>query len=134
MQNDPAKRSERRESPTQPTPPEVVDATRRTYLASERTELAWWRTGLTALAVALGVGRVVPELDTNATKWPYVVAGVGFALWGILAIGYGSAQRRALDRALEAGGFSEPAPWALRTLTVGGIALGLLTALLILLD
>ena len=47
---------------------EDVDATRRTYLASERTELAWWRTGLTALAVALGVGRVVPGLDENAVK------------------------------------------------------------------
>src|SRR4249920_3427477 len=41
---------------------EAVDATRRTHLANERTQLAWWRTGLTALAVALGVGRVVPEL------------------------------------------------------------------------
>jgi uncharacterized membrane protein YidH (DUF202 family) len=73
---------------------EAVDATRRTYLASERTQLAWWRTGLAAIAVALGVGRVVPELDKSATRWPYVVAGVGFALWGILAIAYGSAHGR----------------------------------------
>jgi uncharacterized membrane protein YidH (DUF202 family) len=29
---------------------EAVDASRRTRLANERTELAWWRTGLTALA------------------------------------------------------------------------------------
>ena len=28
----------------------ATDATRRTRLASERTELAWWRTGLTVLA------------------------------------------------------------------------------------
>jgi putative membrane protein len=115
-------------------PPEVVDATRRTYLAGERTELAWWRTGLTALAVALGVGRVVPELDGNATRWPYVVAGVGFALWGILAIGYGTANRAATERALKEGRFREGPPWPLKTLTVGGIALGLLTAVLILLD
>jgi putative membrane protein len=115
-------------------PPMVVDATRRTYLAGERTQLAWWRTGLTALAVALGVGRVVPELDPSATKWPYVVAGVGFALWGILAIGYGTAHRTAIDKALDEGRFLEPAPWPLRTLAAGGIGLGLLTALLILLD
>jgi putative membrane protein len=59
-----------------------VDATRRTRLATERTELAWWRTGLTALAVALGVGRVVPELGHGGARWPYVVADVGFAIWG----------------------------------------------------
>lgn len=113
---------------------EAVDATRRTYLASERTQLAWWRTGLAALAVALGVGRVVPDLNNAATRWPYVIAGVGFALWGILAVAYGSAQRAATERALEEGRFRQPAAWPLRTLTVGAVALGLLTALLILFD
>ncbi|MEX2105317.1 MAG: DUF202 domain-containing protein [Solirubrobacterales bacterium] len=122
--------------PNQPVKPlaEAVDATRRTYLASERTQLAWWRTGLTALAVALGVGRVVPELDPSATRWPYAVAGVGFALWGILAIAYGTAHRAAMERALAEGRFLDPAPWPLRILSVGGVALGLLTALLILFD
>lgn len=32
---------------------------RRTLLANERTYLAWWRTGLTTLTVALAVARVV---------------------------------------------------------------------------
>jgi putative membrane protein len=114
--------------------PEAVDATRRTHLANERTQLAWWRTGLAALAVALGVGRVVPELDNSVTRWPYVLAGVGFALWGILALAYGSTQRAAVERALEEGKFRQPAAWPLRTLTVGAVALGLLTALLILFD
>jgi uncharacterized membrane protein YidH (DUF202 family) len=114
--------------------PEAVDATRRTHLASERTQLAWWRTGLAALAVALGVGRVVPDLNDSVTRWPYVIAGVGFALWGILAVAYGSSQRAATERALEQGEFRQPAAWPLRTLTVGAIALGLLTALLILFD
>ncbi len=31
---------------------EEEGSSRRTYLASERTQLAWWRTGLTAIAVA----------------------------------------------------------------------------------
>lgn len=113
---------------------EAVDATRRTHLANERTLLAWWRTGLAALAVAIGVGRVVPELQDSSTRWPYVVAGVGFALWGILALAYGSAQRSAVSRALEEGRFTEPAGWPLRTLTIGAIALGLLTAVLIVFD
>ena len=115
-------------------PPKLVDATRRTHLASERTQLAWWRTGLAALAVAIGVGRVVPELDTTVTRWPYVIAGVGFALWGIGAIAYGTAQRAAVDKGLREGRFTEEAPWPLRTLAVGAIGLGLLTALLILFD
>lgn len=117
-----------------PNPAELVDASRRTYLAGERTQLAWWRTGLTALAVALGVGRVVPELDRSAARWPYVIAGVGFALWGILALAYGTANRSAIEKALREGHFREAPTWPLRTLTVTGIALGLLTALLILID
>jgi putative membrane protein len=117
-----------------PDPAQLVDASRRTYLAGERTQLAWWRTGLTALAVALGVGRVVPELSGDVARWPYVVAGVGFALWGIFAIAYGTANREAMARALREGRFHEAPPWPLRTLTVAGIGLGLLTALLILLD
>lgn len=113
---------------------EVVDATRRTRLAAERTELAWWRTGLTALAVALGVGRVVPELNHGLARWPYVVTGVGFAAWGITAIVYGSARGNSIGAALTRGGFKEPPAWMLAALTWGGAALGLLTGLLILFD
>jgi putative membrane protein len=113
---------------------ETIDATRRTRLATERTELAWWRTGLTALAVALGVGRVVPELDRGAARWPYVIAGVGFAIWGIVAIAYGSARGSAVEQALSQGRFHEPPAWILRALTWGGIVLGAITGLLILFD
>jgi putative membrane protein len=120
----------------QPDPhaPELADATRRTRLANERTELAWWRTGLTALAVALGIGRVVPELNETAVRWPYVVAGVGFALWGILAIAYGSRRAAEVERVLATGRFPEPPGWTRSALAFGGMALGLLTAILILLD
>ncbi|HET7454021.1 MAG TPA: DUF202 domain-containing protein [Solirubrobacterales bacterium] len=117
-----------------PNPAQLVDATRRTYLAGERTQLAWWRTGLTAMAVALGVGRVVPELSRTSSSWPYVVAGVGFALWGIFALGYGTANRNAMEKALREGRFHEASPGPLTALTASAIVLGLLTALLILLD
>ena len=87
------------------------------------------------LAVALGVGRVVPELNRSAPRWPYVLAGVGFALWGILALSYGSARRAAVDRVLQSGHFPEPPRWALRLLAAGGLPFpGILTAVLILLD
>jgi inner membrane protein YidH len=117
-----------------PNPAQLVDASRRTYLAGERTQLAWWRTGLTALAVALGVGRVVPELSGSALRWPYVITGVGFALWGIFTIAYGTAEREAMERALREGRFREAPKWPLRALATGGIALGLVTSVLIFLD
>lgn len=84
--------------------------------------------------MALGVGRVVPELGHTATKWPYVVAGVGFALWGILAIAYGTSRQIAIERALSEGRFLPAPRWPLAMLTVAGLGLGLLTALLILID
>jgi len=111
-----------------------VDASRRTHLANERNQLAWWRTGLAALAVAIGVGRVAPDLSGTSTQWPYVVAGVGFALWGVLAIGFGTARQAAIEQALEEGRFVRSRGWPVAVLTVGGLGLGLLTALLILLD
>jgi putative membrane protein len=81
-----------------PTPEE--DAGRRTDLAVERTQLAWWRTGLTALAVAIGVGRLVPELSDSETTWPYVVAGILFALYGIAMFMQGTARGRTVSNSV----------------------------------
>ena len=39
--------------------PGTHDASRQTYLAEERTLLAWWRSGLAAFAVAVGVGALL---------------------------------------------------------------------------
>jgi putative membrane protein len=101
----------------------VDDATRRTRLANERTYLAWWRTGLTSIAVAVGVGRVVPDVS-NVTRWPYEVAGAGFGLLGIAFIWFGYARARAVEKALDQGSF---APLGVRLpigLLVAGLALG----------
>jgi putative membrane protein len=70
------------------------DATRRTRLANERTYLAWWRTGLTSLAVSLAAGKVVPGLSNTHRTWPYQVIGAGFAVIGIACIGYGLRRER----------------------------------------
>jgi putative membrane protein len=113
---------------------ETTDATRRTRLASERTELAWWRTGLTALAVALGVGRVVPELSDSASHWPYVAVGVCFALYGVAILAYGSRRRQVVERALSEGRFPDPPRLAHGVLAASGVILGLLTMVLILAD
>ena len=100
----------------------------------ERTELAWWRTGLTAFAVALGVGRVVPELNHGSSRWAYVLTGVGFAIWGVVAIFYGSSRRAAVLEALSRGRFQEPPEGMLQLLTLSGMVLGIITALLIVFD
>jgi putative membrane protein len=114
--------------------PELSGDTRRTSLANERTQLAWWRTGLTALAVALAVGRLVPEIGKGHTQWPYTVVGVGFALYGIALIGYGSIRSRAVDRADARGEFAPPSHLTFTALAITGMALGLLTGLLVVVD
>jgi putative membrane protein len=111
--------------------PEAEDATRRTRLASERTELAWWRTGLTALAVALGVGRVIPALDDELVEWPYVVLGVAYAVFGIALICFGSLRARRVDQAVTEGGFATHTALASAVLAGTGAGLGAATAVLI---
>lgn len=94
----------------------------RTVLAVERTQLAWWRTGLAAVAVGVGIGRVVPELGHAGSRWPYAVLGVAFTGYGIVLIAYGHA------RARRAGAEVNGASVALAAL---GIVLALATSALI---
>jgi uncharacterized membrane protein YidH (DUF202 family) len=110
---------------------EEGDALARTYLANERTELAWWRTGFTVLAVALAVGRVVPELADTETKWPYAALGLAYAIYGIALILYGTARSREIDAALARGEYSHPRTWSSRAIAAAGALLGILTAVLV---
>jgi len=97
------------------------DASRRTWLAGERTVLAWLRTGLTATAVALAVGKVVPDLRDGGAAWPFVVLGAGYGLLGALIVAYGLYRGREVDRAIRAG----------RWLTLDGRAMALIGTLTI---
>jgi uncharacterized membrane protein YidH (DUF202 family) len=105
---------------------------RRTALAGERTLLAWWRTGFTAIAVALAVGRVLPELTPHATRWPYVLIGVGFSLYGIALIAYGTRRAEALAREIGVPQSDRPAAYPTAILAVVGVVLGIATIVLIL--
>ena len=102
---------------------QAADATRRTRLANERTYLAWWRTGLTAFAVSLGSGKLVPEL-TDANRWPYLLLGIGFALLGLAFVGYGLVRQRRVDAALSRGEYEGPDDRLITGLTAVGVALG----------
>lgn len=101
---------------------EARDATRRTRLATERTYLAWWRTGITTLAVGLAAGRLVPELSSGAA-WPYEAIGVAFGVVGLLLIAYAYIRQKRVDEALARGDY---APFDMRA----GLVFALLGVLL----
>jgi putative membrane protein len=69
---------------------QTADALRRTRLATERTYLAWWRTGPTAIAVGVGTGGIAPKL-AGERHWAYVSVGIGFAALGVVLLAYGCA-------------------------------------------
>jgi inner membrane protein YidH len=108
----------------------VEDATRRTRLANERTYLAWWRTGLTALAVAVGIGRLVPEVS-DVTRWPYALVGAGFGVLGIVFIWLGFARARAVEAALDRGSFAPLGARITSRLLVAGLVLGVAVLLVV---
>ena len=119
-------RDDRRVEPKE----ESRDVTRRTRLANERTYLAWWRSGLTALAVAFAVGKLGPGLVEGA-GWPYQVVGIGYAALGLTVLLYGERRRRQVERELLAGRFPPLEGGVALALTASGVALAVATGVLI---
>jgi inner membrane protein YidH len=104
----------------------------RTRLANERTFLAWWRTGIAALAAGLASARLVPQLSNSPHHWPYVALGVMFAGLGTLCLGYAQWRRVSVDRAVAAARDAEPAELVPTILAVAGVLAGLGLIVLIL--
>jgi putative membrane protein len=107
-----------------------LDQERRTSMAAERTWLAWWRTALGATAGALAVGRFAPKL-LDVAPWPYILLGCGYAALAMGLSIVGARRQRELERALRTG---DRAPLPFRTVavfTVGGVALSLMTVVLV---
>jgi uncharacterized membrane protein YidH (DUF202 family) len=119
--------------PVPATDPESVDASRRTHLASERTLLAWWRSGLAAMAVALAVGRLLPALLETSTT-PFVALGVGFAVLALAFTVYGTLRQRNVDRAIGEGRFRPLDGWVVLSLMTLMAILGVATIVLILVE
>jgi putative membrane protein len=109
---------------------ENVDALRRTRLANERTYLAWWRTGLTALAVGIGAGGIVPKL-VDTERWGFAAVGIGFALLGVALLGYGLRREITVSRAVASGSFAPPDTRMLVVLTGAAVVLGVLTVVVL---
>jgi inner membrane protein YidH len=109
---------------------EARDATRRTRLANERTYLAWWRTGLTALAVSFGVGRLLPDVGHGA-RWPFEAIGSGFAVLGVAFVTYAYVRQRAVEDALQSGRYAPLDPRIALAFAIAGVVLGLAAIVLV---
>ena len=110
--------------------PAELDQARRTSMAAERTWLAWWRTALAATAGALAVGRLAPEV-LHVAPWPYIVLGCGYASLAVGLLLTGARRQRDLEHALRTGGHVPLRYRTVGSFTVGGIALAILTVVLV---
>lgn len=113
--------------------PEFGDPTRRTYLAAERTFLAWLRSGMAALAVALAVGRLLPSL-TEGSPTPFLFLGIGFGVLGVAMVVFGSLRQREVQLSVNSGSFRFLSPGAVLGFTLLGTILGVATVVLVALE
>jgi len=70
-----------------------AEVRRRTWLAAERTWLAWWHTGLGAAAVTVGMRRLVPGLTYGAAL-PLKLLGISYAVLAIAILVIGAVRER----------------------------------------
>ena len=105
-------------------------APRRTWLAAERTYLAWLRTGMAALGLSLAVGRLLPAL-IDASHIAFGLLGAGLRRVRHLPARPGRLPRASPRAALVA---RRPVPtdyWEITALTVFSVILGIATVVLI---
>jgi len=86
---------------------------------------------MTALAVGLGAGKLVPELSSGAA-WPYELVGTAFGLAGIALMVYAYVRQKQVEEAVARGGYSAFNPRASLVFAAIGVLLGLGTIILIL--
>lgn len=110
----------------------AIDATRRTFLAEERTFLAWLRSGLASIAVSLAVGRLLPVL-LDEDQGFYRLLGIGYGMLGIFLMVYGAIRQRVVERRLLTGGFAPLPLGVVLVLGGAGLVLGVATVATLLL-
>jgi putative membrane protein len=110
--------------------PPAEDATRRTRLANERTFLAWWRTSMATLGLAIASGKLLPEVS-DPPHWPYVTLGLVFAVLGAVLSGLGWWRYTVLDRALRGGEEARAPEWMTLSLSLLLGVLGLLVVVIL---
>jgi uncharacterized membrane protein YidH (DUF202 family) len=107
-----------------PASPQNSDVTRRTWLAAERTWLAWWRTGIGASAVAIGVGRIVPEL-THGARWPFRALGIAYGVIAVAVLVIGAVRQQRTNDALRRGSYTELSSPTVMYLTAAAVLVSL---------
>jgi putative membrane protein len=108
-------------------------APRRTLMAAERTYLAWLRTGLGALGVAIAVGRIAPAL-VGGSHYAYALLGAGYGVLGIFMVLYAILRAKRLGAALDTGTPVQLDWWALVTITVIAVILAVATIVMVLVE
>ena len=111
----------------------MESAPRRTLLAAERTYLAWLRTGLGALGLAVAVGRLLPAL-IDASHLAFGMLGTGYAVFGVLVLVLAAYRAQRTRAALAT---RRPMPtdfWAIWLLTGISVVLAVATIVLILVE
>jgi len=98
-----------------------AEVRRRTWLAAERTWLAWWHTGLGSATVALGVGRLVPGL-TKGAVWPLKLLGTGHGALAIAILVIGAVREHRVSAARRRGDYHRR---SLPLLMIAGFSLSL---------
>ena len=107
----------KRRRPQLPAGHEFADPTRRTFLAQERTLLAWWRTGLGTIAVAVAIGRLIPAVS-KAPRAPFLWIGTGFGVLALVMIVFGAVRQREVTRSLAEGEYADLNPVVVLAMTL----------------
>jgi len=111
--------------------PDQGGVLRRTWLAAERTYLAWLRTGLGAIGVALAVGRLIPAL-IGGPRVAYATLGAGWAVLGAFMIVHSLTRARRIAAALRIDGPIPSDWWAVVVITAASLALAVATLVIVL--
>lgn len=88
---------------------------------------------MTAFAVSLGVGKLIPELSSGPA-WPFELVGVAFGLVGIALMAYAYVRQREVEDAVARGGYAGLDPRASLVFAAVGVVLGIGTLLIILVE
>jgi putative membrane protein len=108
-------------------------APRRTWLAAERTYLAWVRTSLGALGMALAVGRLLPAL-ADVSHVAFGLLGAAYGVFGVLLLVLAAYRARRVRSALAAQEQLPEHGWTLTLVTGFGLVLAVLTVVLVVVE
>jgi putative membrane protein len=102
----------------------------RDHLANERTQLAWLRTGATAMVVGLGIARFADDGQISAAS---LVAGGILVLTGAAAVCFGTVRYRRVARELREGVSRTAAETAGPTIAAGVLLVAMVAATVVVL-